>query len=400
MLHSIKTMINRAIQFFVFLLLIIYPTGVLFRFKIAPNILIVPQDIIVFCIFLSVLIYYVRKRTLPSYKGFFLGQACFFGVGLLSLAINFFIHRDINVLVSLLYELRYIAYLSLIFVPNLFDEKSFINKLFLFSGATVLILGFLQFILFASLKPLFYLGWDEHLYRLFSTFLDPNFAGVFFVVFLFYLLGNVFGKDKFKSYRNIIFSFFTIIAIYLTFSRTAIIALVSGTFFITVARKRFKELVIVLVILVVSVFAFADTHIEGLNPFRTVSTGERMKSAVNTYKIIEKNMLIGVGFNSFRDTQIRYGFRSIEGSSLSNSDSGTDNSYLFVLATTGVLGFIPYMLSYYFLGKKLFREGRVGSFFLTGALISVMVASLFLNSLFYTPILAWLFLNIALRKNL
>src|SRR3989344_1453114 len=375
MLHSTVIMLNNVIKVFVFLFLILYPTGVLLRLKLATNILIVPQDIIVFCILLSSLIYYIRKKTFPALKGFLIAQICFTGIGLISLLINSLIYQDINILESLLYTLRYMAYLSLIFVPNLFNKKSAINKLLLIAGILVLILGFFQYFFFASLKPLFYLGWDNHLYRLFSTFLDPNFAGVFLVVFLFYLLNDVFGRDKLKSYRNIIFSFFTVIAIYLTFSRTALIALLSGTIFITAAKRRFKELSIALVIIIVSLFVFSDLRIEGLNPFRTASTNERVKSAVSTIEIIKKNMLIGVGFNAFRDTQVRFGFRSAQGASLSNSDAGTDNSYLFVLATTGVLGFIPYVLSYFLLVRKLLREKQIGSFFFTGALIAVMFGS-------------------------
>jgi O-antigen ligase len=218
-------------------------------------------------------------------------------------------------------------------------------------------------------------------------------------VFFFYLLTDVFGDSKFESYRNIIFSFFTIIAIYLTFSRTALVALISGVVFITIVKKRFKELAIIVIVLVISIFAFADIHIEGLNPFRTASTNERIKSAVNTLTIIEKNMLIGVGFNSFRNAQIRYGFRNTQGSSISNSDSGTDNSYLFVLATTGILGFIPYILSYFLLCRNLYNTEGSGGFFLTGALVSVMVGSIFLNCLFYTPLLGWLFLAISPRKS-
>lgn len=399
MLRSTAAMLDKAIKVLIFLLLILYPTGLLLRFKLTTNILIVPQDVVVFLIFLGILVYYLRKKTPPIAKGFLISQICFIVIGLISLLINSFMHRDTNVLGPVLYVLRYVAYLGLLFVPNVFGKKSIVNKLFLLSGIAILVLGFLQYFLFSSLKPLFYLGWDDHLYRLFSTFLDPNFAGVFFVVFLFYLLVDVFGDNKFKSYRNIIFSFFTIIAIYLTFSRTALVALISGIVFIAIAKKRLKELSIVLVILIISVFAFADIHIEGLNPFRTVSTGERIKSAVNTYKIIEKNMLIGVGFNSFRSAQIRYGFRNIEGSSVSNSDSGTDNSYLFVLATTGILGFIPYILSYFLLCRDLFITKEIKGFFLTGALVSVMIGSIFLNSLFYTPLLGWLFLSISLRRN-
>ena len=98
--------------------------------------------------------------------------------------------------ISLLYLIRLLLYASLYAIILSLDKK-FIQKLKLFLIIPIslfLISGYIQFFLYQNLRNLYYLGWDEHLYRLFSTFLDPNFAGTFFVLTFIYLLYLVFSN--------------------------------------------------------------------------------------------------------------------------------------------------------------------------------------------------------------
>lgn len=98
------------------------------------------------------------------------------------------------VVTAFLYQLRYLAYIclfSLVVCLNKKGQKK-LNELLLFSGGSLVILGYIQFLFFNNLKVLFNLGWDDHLYRLFSTFLDPNFAGMFFVMFFFFFTSALF----------------------------------------------------------------------------------------------------------------------------------------------------------------------------------------------------------------
>ena len=101
-------------------------------------------------------------------------------------------------------------------------------------------------------------------------------------------------------------------------------------------------------------FVVSDTSVEGLNPFRTVSSGERLKSFNEGVYIFEKNSVLGVGFNTYRYAQVRYSIRNQIGAAGSNADAGTDNSWLFVAATTGIVGLVFFCLSYFYLLKSFF----------------------------------------------
>src|SRR3989344_4212784 len=99
---------------------------------------------------------------------------------------------------------------------------------------------------------LYYLGWDEHLYRLFSTFLDPNFAGAFFVLYFLFalniLIDSLKKQTKFFSLFIGLMSFLALIAIFLTYSRSALLMLITGSFIFLFlnARRSFAILMAII----------------------------------------------------------------------------------------------------------------------------------------------------------
>lgn len=380
--------------------LVTFPFGLLVRFRIATNIYITPQDIIVFLIFIATTLQVVKKRKLISSDKFILFQILFLATGGVSLIVNSFVHNEINLAVSSLYITRYISYLSLLNIGNLFSKTGDERKTLVFIGLIFLAFGYLQYFFYYDLKYLYYLGWDNHLYRLFSTFMDPNFAGVFYSLFFIFIFFTVLQFKIARSYRELVLSFFTIIALYLTYSRTALITLLTGVISIAILKGRLWILLLVLVAFSILLATLSDTSVEGLNPFRTASSIERVISLKEGWQIFTDNPLIGTGFNAYRYALLRHGFRNPTGASLSNADAGTDNSLLFVLSTSGVIGFTFFALSYFFLLKKLYIERTKISVIPLCMIISFLAASLFLNVLFYTPILTFVFVIIALRKRI
>lgn len=390
-------MIEKTTTKLIYLLLILYPTGLLLRFKIFTNTQIVPQDIIVFFILILTVFHFIKTKRFPKSK-FMLLQIGFIIIGTLSLLVNSLVHPDIKLLPSFLYPFRYIAYLSLFIAPLSPKSLNVTRKLLLFSGFAVLLIGFWQFFFYYDLVKLFYLGWDNHLYRMFGSFLDPNFAGMFLVLFLFFLFGKI-SKEKFINvYCELILFFFTLIAVYLTFSRTALVALFSGVVAYGLITKKYKIILIVIVFLFSFLLIISDTHTEGLNPFRTASTSSRIISIKESAGIISKDPIFGVGFNAYRYAQIRYGYRNLKGASLSNADAGTDNSFILALATSGVAGFICYSASWYFLGWEIVKKAKTSKVIIISTLIALFAGSLFTNVLFYTPILTFLFLFLRVDK--
>lgn len=301
-----------------------------------------------------------------------------------------------EIIISLLYPLRLISYLSLFYVIKNSSEKTRkdIFKFLIVSGVVIVGIGFVQYFFYQSLGNLRYLGWDEHLYRLFSTFLDPNFAGAFLAIFILILVEIVISMgDKNKKLIFILLIFLAFVAEILTYSRTGFIMLLVGLGVFLLSFVSKKITIIILLTCLLLFFAAANTKIEGLNPFRIASSEARIESMGDAAKIITKHPLFGVGFNSYRYAQVQMGFRQELPNIQSHSDSGTDNSFLFALATTGVIGGIFFTLFLFsILGKswKLAsqKDFLARSFF--ASLVSVLVGSFFINALFYPMILGWL----------
>jgi hypothetical protein len=158
------------------------PFGNLFRIKIVNTVQIVPQDLIVGVIAVSAIYYLVFLRKKIIVNSFLKYQLLFLGFGLVSLLVNSMLYKDISIVVSFLYIARYLSYLLLIFAGIYFAKKENLLRAIYVALISFLSFGFVQYFFFNDLRPLFYLGWDNHLYRLTSTFFDPNFAGSFLVV--------------------------------------------------------------------------------------------------------------------------------------------------------------------------------------------------------------------------
>jgi len=97
--------------------------------------------------------------------------------------------------------------------------------------------------------------------------------------------------------------------------------------------------------------------------------------------------VIGVGFNTFRYAQQDYGIFEI-GETGGNSGAGTDSSFLLVLATTGVFGFLIFLAGYLF---PLFQKKNAFYLPMLAAFSALFMQSQFINALFYPQILfLWL----------
>lgn len=331
----------------------------------------------------------------------------FFGGGVISLFVNSNNLQSNQLIVSFLYGLRWLGYAALYFVVKDFqkDFKNKIKSLLFISGSAIVLLGFIQYFFYNNLRNLYYLEWDDHLYRLFSTFLDPNFASVFFALFFISIFGKLQEKFWKKETHTVILygavSLLTLLVLVLTYSRTGLITLIVGFVAYVWFHGHKKLLIPFIVLLIFLLVIFSNVGVEGRNPFRSASSGERIKSMQVAFSIIQRNPVFGVGFNAYRYAQHRYGFRLSQQWETSHADAGTDNSWLFVLATTGIVGF----LAYGFLWIRVFRVvrevGDVGKRAMVMAtLAGFLASSLFLNTLFYPMLMYWMWVLLgSLREN-
>lgn len=372
--------------------LFLFLLGEVFRIDFGRGLVVKPLDIGVgVLVFLWLVTKFFKKQKIKQ-ADILIPASMFAFIGLFSLTMNSFRLSINEFLISLSYLVRWIAYVGVFFVVNDFDKefKKIILNLLIAVGSLIVGLGYVQYFFYSNLRNIIYLGWDEHMYRMFSVFLDPNFAGAFFVLFFLFLI-NIFLKKK-----NFLMGMLTILtlgAVFLTFSRSALIMLIaSSSLLLILINKKVWIAVLVGITFLVLTMSSRYFNIENINLFRVVSSEARLETAKEAIKIIQNRPIFGVGFDAYRYAKFNYIQKSQNAETISHADAGTDNSFLFVLATTGLVGFIFYMFLW-------FRILKVGSALIVASAVGIFVDSLFINSLFYSFVMLWLWIIIAVKAN-
>lgn len=378
----------KVLKILTVLILILFPFGELLRFNIGNNIILKPLDVVVGITSLAGFIYTFLQKKKPAFQKEFL----FFPlIGVLALIINSTWLKPYEFIVSFLYLVRWVAYASLFFIVSGF-EKSFKEKIkfcLLIDGLIIVLLGFLQYFFFPSLKSLYYLGWDEHMFRMFSVFLDPNYTGAFFVLYFLFIGGFIYKRKKQNVYLILVL-LLTLIAIFLTFSRSALLTLIFGTSVFLFLIKRKKLILVLLASIIFFALIFSSKfNVENINLFRGASINARLANYSSALKIITARPFLGVGFDSYRYAKEMYGIKMGWVSAPSHADAGVDNSFLFVLATTGIIGFLAYLYLWTTLLKKT-------SVVVISSIIALFINALFINSLFFPPLMLWIWFILAL----
>ena len=319
-----------------------------------------------------------RLKMPPAFLkfGFLFSAVCILSLIFTPLNLNI-----VEYLSSFSYIVRFFLYLlfGLIIYSGAFEDfKKRIQKFLLFSGVGLAVLGLLQFLLLPNLQFLETFGWDPHFFRTVSTFLDPNFAGAYFVLTLL-LLTSLRGTKQ----SILLLSFFFIItylALLTTFSRSSyLMFLISGIYFSFLKKSKILFLsTLLLFLFLLSVFYSYNKSIanpRGIN--REQSAGYRITTWQQGLSLFQQSPILGIGFNAYR-----YGIREYSLSDTqfleSRGSTSNDSSLLYVLATTGIVGFGVYI-------AFLFHLQRV-------AVLGLLIHSIFANSLFYPPIFLWIIL--------
>ena len=380
-----------------FIYLVLFPFGQLARLPLPfldlPEVNIYLTDIVLSFLLLFWLVwrFFINKK---KYKPPFLTKPIllFSGLALISLLVNSFRFSGSEVLVSSLYLIRWIVYAGLYFI--LVDLKSEFKKALpyylLIVGVFVALFGLIQYLIYPNLKFLESLGWDPHFYRVTSTFLDPGFAGLILALTL--ILLTILSWKKQNKLWWVLWPFLFVMLL-LTYSRASWLAFLVGigTFFIY--KKAFKFLFLIIVFLGLSWFYIPRPEGEGGKLERTYSVNARLENYKQGFFVFEKNRLLGVGFNTYRYIKRDYGLIKEEESWQTNhASAGVDSSFLFVLATTGILGFLSYFWIY-------FKSLKLKNILITVSLLTVVTHSFFLNSLFYPWIMAWLWILLATESS-
>jgi hypothetical protein len=218
-------------------------------------------------------------------------------------------------------------------------------------------IGVIQYFLIPDMRVFQYLGWDDHLNRLILPHFDPTFTAVMLGLFVLTL----------KSSQWFI-GVMVVWSILLTYSRSVWLSLIlTAIFFI----KNKLILLLAASCMLLAIFALPQKFGEGTNLLRTYSITSRSKSDLAYIQKYKWDLLIGRGMNTL-----------ILDQSPSHS-SGPNNSYLYLLLTSGFLGLIGWGIFMYSLYVKSTHKYMLVFFF---------IAALFNNVMFYPFSLLWILL--------
>lgn len=319
-------------------------------------------DIIVFLI--SVFLVASKKRTEIFKDPITKPLVMFLGIATISLLINIQFQLIPSTLLSASYLLRLITYPSIFYAAKLVGFQKLKHHI-LISIGIFSVLSLLQYLLIPDMRFLKNLGFDDHYYRLIGPLFDPNYTGAIFAGVALYFIGN----------NAIIFSLPSILLLAPTVSRASYVAFIFGLFFNLFSRKKIKILTLILLFGIIVNFV-PKPFGEGVNLLRTFSIYSRIDSWMDGLKLFMEKPLLGWGYNTLRGVNnIRYQI---------------DNSFIFLLSTTGILGLLAFLA----LLKTIFETLK--NYGVRLLIISVLVHSLFNNSLFYIWIMAmfWLLIGV------
>lgn len=346
-------------KFALILLLVIFPFGQLLRVNIAPDVTLHLNDVVVGIIGSIGVIGVIKKYPF------------WVGAMILSLVVNVFNYLPGQVVVSSLYLIRWIAYAGLYFT---FKDYKFSKNILVLVAVSVALMGILQYLLLPDVTFLTAQNWDDHYFRLISTFLDPGFTGIILVLGL--LVVSLRAKRSSLLISSIIYT-----AMIFTYSRASYLAYLVGFTVISFYKKSLKIFLVALLILVLTISLLPKTFGEGTKLGRENSIFARINNWKQTVLVWQRSPVFGIGFDAYRYAT---------GVNLeSHSGAGADSSILFVLATTGILGLFGYL---FFLGS-LWQKGGV---LFKATLATVFVHSWFNNTLFYPWVMEFLWLLLIL----
>lgn len=308
-----------------------------------------------------------------------------------------------QIIVASFYWVRLVAYLLVSRITlDLAKTRKFTKEIITLSTIFA-VAGLMQFWFFPDFSKYVQHGWDPHYYRVLSTFFDPNYAGLFLTFGFLFTLNQIYPIKKSVTPRQLwlLTALTTIgVAMVLTFSRSTYLAFLIGL----MVFAFFKDKRIIIATLILGLIVFISiprvrTRVIGaLNLDQTAKL--RLVDYQKSWKIIEDNVLFGVGFNTLRYAKEEYGyFRNDRGVSQpsGHAGAGADNSLLFIWSTSGIVGLTAFLsvlgiMSYYMWRSKNRAVGL-------GLILAWLVHGQFVNSLFYTGLLGWAFVIIGIYLN-
>lgn len=352
------------IEFILKITFLIWPFGQLLRFNVFGFNLYLLDLFTFFLLF--VLVFKKGKTSVknPIFKPLII----FLSVTSLSLVMAKPHLSSMQFLTAFLYLARLWSYPSIFFALQFVDYAKLKTSL-IFSFTIFTLIGLGQYVFRPNMTDLKFLGFDDHYYRLIGSLFDPNFSGLVFSVLTLFLL----------TQKKWILAVITLISLALTFSRASYLTLIFGLL-IFYLFKRPKIVLIGILTLSLFIFLIPKPFGEGVNLFRTFSIFSRLDSLKAGVGLFMQKPILGWGYNTLTN--------------LNGNRIGIDNSFVYIMATSGALGFLSFLNLIF----VLFRY--TSSSAINKLLTLVLFHSLFNNSFFFIWINTLFWLLAGLSKNL
>ncbi|HSX48706.1 MAG TPA: O-antigen ligase family protein [Candidatus Saccharimonadales bacterium] len=318
-----------------------------------------------------------------------------FVVFVFSLLFSLSFFKVSQIVVGFSYLVRFIGYF--IFIDVIHERFGVKNKrrdlifnTLIIIGLFVAIFGWIQYLIFPDLRILKTIGWDDHYFRLASTFLDPAFTGIILVLAEIIVIIKTLTKH---SVFNYLLNLFLIITILFTYSRASYLAFLFAVIFLIVKfKKRFLVFLMVLFLVLIPFLPKASS--EGTDLKRTYSVNQKVINYQESIELIKISPIFGLGFDNLCvSKQIFLNNQNVT----SHTCSGLDNSILFIIATTGIAGLAVFIWQIYKIISNtkldLYGWGIIASF------VAVFIHGMFTNTFFYSFVMGWMATLIGITRS-
>ena len=146
----------------------------------------------------------------------------------------------------------------------------------------------------------------------------------------------------------------------LTYSRSTYLSFILASSIYSLKQKNFKYIFLALLLILSTIFILPRRAGEGSKLERTSSIYAKIENYKQGFSYINQSPIIGFGYNTL--SQVK------NTPSTDHSANGFDSSLLTILATTGILGLIPFL---FFLKSLIYNPSIV---------INITIFSILLHS--------------------
>jgi len=350
----------------------------------------------------------------------------FISWSLLTVFLNSWRYDGAELLIVLSYWARLTLHLALVpaFLVLLHDTKlaRVAQKYFLAAISLIAGIGLFQVVFAPTMERVLQLpflvtttGWDPHQGRLFSTWLDPNFIGLFFGIGIFWIGAAIvqrFQQTKRVPIGLVLVLVLSILAFMLTESRSSFVAIGVTVLFLSLflffpSQKYSKHVFIsraavsvsVLVIGALSFVALGDRAVGLITVDPTVQL--RAESLQAVWPLAAEHAVFGVGYNGYQFSALEAG---LIGNYSIHSRAGADNSILTLWVTTGILGVllfvVPWMVLFSAAIRRWLLKQDVFSIAAAASIVAWFIHAQFVNSLLYSHIIIVMALIVTLSVSM